>query len=495
MAAMAQSALDAMPCAVCLCGSDGVILRYNRRAIQLWDRRPRLDAPEDRFCGSSRLYHLDGRHLPHAETPMAHVLRTGLPVGDIDVVIERPDGSRVVALCDIEPLLDARGSVEGAINCFRDITARKGREQKPGANDESRVVPLMHAFEATSQLAIMRDIAPRKDDEGALRESERRFKDFLDALPTAIYTTDASGRITFFNEAAVEFWGHRPEVGISEWCGSWRLFNPDGTPLPHDQCPMALALKEDRSIRNVEAIAERPDGTRVPFMPYPTPLHDASGALVGGVNMLIDISFHKDAAARQRLLINELNHRVKNTLATVQSVVSQTLHGTSDLRQARDDVENRLLNLARAHDILTAENWEGADLLGIAEAALAGHDADGLRHEIDGPTVRLTPKTALALSLALQELCANAVSYGALSGQSGKVSLSWSVDDTSEARRLKLLWCETGGPMVIASERRGLGFRLIERGLTRELGGEAKITFSASGVVCSIDVGLSSSAR
>ena len=114
--------------------------------------------------------------------------------------------------------------------------------------------------------------------------------DLLQALPAAVYTTDAAGRITFYNDAAVALWGVRPELGEAEFCGSWKLYWPDGTPMRHDECPMALALKEKRAIRGMEAIAERPDGSRVSFIPYPTPLFDASGELVGGVNMLIDIT-------------------------------------------------------------------------------------------------------------------------------------------------------------------------------------------------------------
>ena len=119
--------------------------------------------------------------------------------------------------------------------------------------------------------------------------------DIVQALPAAVYTTDAQGRITSYNEAAAALWGCRPELGKSEFCRSWKLYWPDGTPLPHDQCPMALALKRKQPIRGMEAIAERPDGTRVPFIPYPTPLFDGSGALVGAVNMLVDISDRKRA--------------------------------------------------------------------------------------------------------------------------------------------------------------------------------------------------------
>ncbi len=127
--------------------------------------------------------------------------------------------------------------------------------------------------------------------------------ELIQALPAAIYTTDAEGRITSYNEAAAALWGCRPEIGKSEFCGSWKLFWPDGRPLPHDECPMALALKQKQPIRGMEAIAERPDGSRVAFVPYPTPLFDASGALTGAVNMLVDISDRKlteQSVARSR---------------------------------------------------------------------------------------------------------------------------------------------------------------------------------------------------
>ena len=128
----------------------------------------------------------------------------------------------------------------------------------------------------------------------SLAPDDSFFRNVIEALPAAIYFTDASGRITYFNDTAVELWGQRPEIGASEWCGSWKLYWSDGTSLPHDQCPMAIALKEDRIVRGMEAIAERPDGSRVSFIPFPTPLHDSSGALIGAVNMLVDISDRKE---------------------------------------------------------------------------------------------------------------------------------------------------------------------------------------------------------
>jgi PAS domain-containing protein len=161
------------------------------------------------------------------------------------------------------------------------------------------------------------DITERKAAEERLRAREEWYLDLLDALPAAIYTTDADGRITYYNQAAVELSGRRPVLGSDEWCVSWRLRSADGTPLRHEDCPMAMALKTGEPIRGTEKIAERPDGTRVPILPFPTPLRDASGALIGAVNMLLDISDRKRAEEQKNLLLRELAHRVNNTFAVI----------------------------------------------------------------------------------------------------------------------------------------------------------------------------------
>ena len=141
-----------------------------------------------------------------------------------------------------------------------------------------------------------------------LREGEARQRALIEALGVAVYTTDAAGRLTFYNDAAAALWGWRPRLGDARWCGSWRLFWPEGRPMRHDECPMAVALREGRPIRGVEAVAERPDGARVPFIPYPTPLRDgAAGAPIGAVNVLVDIGERK--AAEAALAASEARYR------------------------------------------------------------------------------------------------------------------------------------------------------------------------------------------
>jgi PAS domain S-box-containing protein len=131
-----------------------------------------------------------------------------------------------------------------------------------------------------------------------LGNSDGLFREAIEAVPAAVYMTDADGCLTFYNEAAAALWGCRPELGERKFCGSWKLYWPDGTPLSHDECPMAMALQQRRPIRGIEAVAERPDGSRISFVPYPTPLFDATGKLTGAVNMLVDIGEHKRAETR-----------------------------------------------------------------------------------------------------------------------------------------------------------------------------------------------------
>jgi PAS domain S-box-containing protein len=153
----------------------------------------------------------------------------------------------------------------------------------------------------TRLLVTFQDITERKRAEDALKDNERRFREMIDSLPAAIYTTDADGLLTHFNPACVELSGRSPQIGTDYWCVSWKLYYADGTPMPHDECPMAVALKQGRIIRGAEAIAERPDGSRIWFTPYPTPMRNAEGQIVGGINMLLDITERKEAEEELRV--------------------------------------------------------------------------------------------------------------------------------------------------------------------------------------------------
>jgi two-component sensor histidine kinase len=192
--------------------------------------------------------------------------------------------------------------------------------------------------------------------------------------------------------------------------------------------------------------------------------------------------------ARLKLLVDELNHRVKNTLATVQSIATQVLHGTPVNQEAREAIEARLMALSRSHNLLTREKWEAASLVDVAGQALAPFRREGstARFTLEGMPLRLPPKHALALGMAFHELATNAAKYGALSNDTGHVRLAWTVG----GGRLRLAWREHGGPPVQPPARRGFGSRLIERGLAHELDGRVRLDYARDGVVCAIDMPL-----
>ncbi|HEX8192027.1 MAG TPA: HWE histidine kinase domain-containing protein [Allosphingosinicella sp.] len=198
----------------------------------------------------------------------------------------------------------------------------------------------------------------------------------------------------------------------------------------------------------------------------------------------------KRTEEHQRLLLNELNHRVKNTLAVIQSIAQQTFRGDAAAPEARQAFESRLTALAAAHDLLTGRNWEAASLRAVIDRAGIGCGAGSDRIRVRGEDIELAPRTAVSIAMALHELCTNAVKYGALSGEEGRVTVAWTVSGAAGARRLSLSWTEDGGPPVLPPSRRGFGSRMIERGLASELGGTAELLFREEGVICRVEAPL-----
>jgi PAS domain S-box-containing protein len=476
---------------------------------------------------------------------------------------------------------DQFGVVVGAINCFRDVTAY--RKQCAAAPKENR---LIHTL--------------------------------LDALPIAVYTTDRTGVITYYNEAAVTFWGRRPVIGEEEWCGSYRLFWSDGSPMAHHECPMAVALKEGRAVRGAEAIAERPDGSRVNFIPFPTPLFDDSGALVGAVNALVDVtdakrdfeaeqrliaivesshdaivskdlngiiaSWNKGAERlfgysahevigksitilipqdrldeedlilgrirrgeavdhyetirrrkdgslvdisltvsplrdangkivgaskiarditdrrraeeQQRLLLREMNHRVKNLFALASGVVSLSSRSAASPEQLVAAIRDRLGALSRAHDLtlprLARDEETGpraTTLEALIRTIVSPYNLEGelesARVHLIGPDVAISGTAVTSLALLLNEFAANAAKYGAFSLPSGVVTVEWRV----EGEQLDLAWVESGGPKVEhASSNEGFGSLLSRATVQGQFGGRIDREWRPEGLAIRLSV-------
>jgi PAS domain S-box-containing protein len=316
-------------------------------------------------------------------------------------------------------------------------------------------------------------------------------EDLFEALPASVYTVDAEGRITSYNKAAVELWGRRPELNSEQWCGSWRLYHADGRPLPHDQCPMAVALKEGRPIRGVEAIAERPDGTRVHFEPYPTPLRDGDGKVIGAINVLVDITERKAFEGKLKVLLGEVSHRSKNLLAVTQAIAGQTKGKT--VREFKSRFSERLSGLAVSHDLIVGNEWRGVSLAKLIWSQIAAFDE--VRHDrisLEGPECVLLPAAAQTLGMAVHELATNAAKHGALSRPEGHIQICWSVEAPAAVNgpggRFVMSWRERGGPSVDAAPRRGYGLEVVDDMVAYNLDARVTLAFEPAGLTWRIDV-------
>jgi two-component sensor histidine kinase len=237
----------------------------------------------------------------------------------------------------------------------------------------------------------------------------------------------------------------------------------------------------------------------IPTASITQPLWQALGITVaiGAVLLAIGLGFAvrmasqlARAEALHQLLINELNHRVKNTLATVQSVAAQTFRKAPDTADAAAKFDARLMALGRAHNVLSAEKWESADVREIVNQVIDPYAArDGSRVRVSGPEIRVAPRCALMVSMVLHELATNAAKYGALSNSEGKIHVEWHRVD-AEVPKLHLKWREFDGPPVSASGRRGFGSRLIEQSFAAQLGGSATLEFDPTGVICTLQCPL-----
>jgi PAS domain S-box-containing protein len=369
-------------------------------------------------------------------------IRRGECVDHYETVRRRKDGSLVDISLTVSPVRDEKGTVIGASK-------------------------------------IARDISERKMAEARLRDSEQHLKDLLAAIPAAIYTTDARGKITYYNEAAVELAGRTPVLGSDEWCVTWKLYWPDGTPMRHDECPMAVALKEGRAIRNAEALAERPDGTRVPFIPYPTPLRDARGNIVGAINMLVDISERKEAETQQRVLFNELNHRVKNNMQTLQALLHLAGKKTQspEAREVLSEAGSRVAAMAAAQQILYgtkgATRFNAQQFLDAVCSSARETFPRKVEVVCEAEDAELSNDMAMPLALILNELLTNAVKHGV--NGSGEPTVRVGLMRQQDASFVLSVEDEGPGFDLTTIRQRSSGLQLVE-GLARQLRGTFEVT-------------------
>jgi PAS domain S-box-containing protein len=388
------------------------------------------------------------RHLAYFDDCIAR----GEPY-EVEVRYRRHDGEYRWHLARAVPLKGSGGSVQGYFGTAADIHESK---------------TLREQLRLTNERLLMAHQAGRS----ATWEWNLRTQEVL-------WTDMASARSLFGS--------HLPDknpVGWDEWMGI----------MPAEDHPSAFAQIAEALPRGEGLLEFRVpiDGQYYWFEARGRVVEtDGAGIPVMIMGVTSDITERKKREQHHLLLINELNHRVKNTLATVQSLSMQSFRTPAPPDEAQASFTLRLMALARAHDVLTRESWEGANLEDIVKGALEPYrDLPGQRLKVAGPRLRLKPQPALAVAMAFHELATNAVKYGALSSDTGHVSIVWDVEDADEGQRLRIVWTEQDGPSVAPPPRKGFGSRLIENGVAGELNGHAQIEYRSEGIVCTIEAVL-----
>ncbi|MCC4589187.1 PAS domain-containing protein [Xanthomonas sp. NCPPB 1067] len=307
----------------------------------------------------------------------------------------------------------------------------------------------------------------------------RIYEALLQATPDLLYVFDTGHRFVYANQALLTMWGMRWEDASGKTC--LELGYEPWHAAMHDE-EIERVIATGQPIRGEVPFPHSVKGLRIYDYIF-TPVFGPDGKVEAIAGATRDITEHTQHAQHLQLLINELNHRVKNSLVMVQSLARQSLANAADLADAQEKIETRLLALSRAHDTLTRENWVSADILELARDAAGLYDLrDSARFTLQGASCRLDPRRALALSMALHELCTNALKHGALSSAQGCVEIVWELHDRDGQRALELVWQESGGPPVHPPARKGFGARLLERGLAHDLKGEVKLSFEPRGV-------------
>jgi two-component system CheB/CheR fusion protein len=321
----------------------------------------------------------------------------------------------------------------------------------------------------------------------ALSDRIGSLETLLDLVPVGVLIAeDAAGARVLVNRHGARLLGDPDGAGLTPLTARFRLFEAE-TELAAEAQPLQRALRSGLPVPMLQGRVEREDGGTTWLMMSATPLFDEAGAVRGAIAALVDISGHREASARQDALLHELEHRVKNLLATITSLATRMARGARSVPEFQEAFLSRLQSMSRMHDLLAGEAWRGTDLRALVTTAVAAYvNATAGNVAMTGAELIVSPNAAATLGMILHELAINAAEYGAFSVPSGLVSVDWRAEDD----RVRLAWRESGGPQIAAPGPAGFGTTFIHRAVAHELLGEATLDFAPDGVVCTINFPL-----
>jgi len=323
------------------------------------------------------------------------------------------------------------------------------------------------------------DVTERKRHE----EERARLAAIIESSLDAIIGHSLDGTITSWNRGAAKIFGYTADEAIGK---PLSLLLPEA--LVDDVPAVLQRLSRGERVEHFEIDRLTKSGTRVDLSLTISPVLDDSGTMIAASTIARDASERKRSDNLRALMINELNHRVKNTLATVQSIAARSLKGGAD-PQSRENFDARLIALSQTHELLARESWVGVSLRELLLMELEPYRSEEItRFVVEGLDLELNPKAALALGMTFHELATNAAKYGALSASSGEVRIAWEVLTSANPGALRMTWTESGGPPVKEQRVKGFGSTLIERGLSHELDGNVRMDFRPDGLVCTIEI-------
>jgi PAS domain S-box-containing protein len=330
--------------------------------------------------------------------------------------------------------------------------------------------------------ATLREVAIEIQSSRQTIERERSLlKATVEAMPIGVIVVGQENHnVLLANQKFSELWGQPDVKGLEDLARARRL-HLDGRPYDLKNWPIIRALTVGEIVKDEEVIHVTPDGSQRRIVINAAPVTSPAGSVIAAVAAVYDVTELREALHRQKLLLDEVNHRVKNTMASIQSIVRLSRHTSQTAEEFAAAFESRLIALSGAYDLLTYHHWEGADLNQLLDRTLAPYRGED-RIEVHGPKVYLNPKNALALTAAVQELATNAAKYGALSTGKGRVLATWEIS----GEQLDFRWSEREGPLVSPPARRGFGIRFIQEILASDEDWSVDMTFDPGGVSCCI---------